>query len=154
DPVDAPLQIEHPPVGADLHHPEPNSEVTVSLSRLTPAGVASSTDTMPTANTPAASLKSRRKARTVAATANASPIRLIPTARPGFPALAAADSSDPPLGSALGACRALTALEVSTAALAGAGRRIIHANTSSAAAPAHAPAGRRRGRARLPRAFI
>src|ERR1019366_408408 len=96
DAVDAALQVEHAPVGADLHHDPPNSEVTVSRRRFTPAGVARSTETIPTAKTPAASLKSRRNASTVAATANASPIRLIATARPVAPALAAADSSDAP----------------------------------------------------------
>src|SRR5581483_5765843 len=49
---------------------------------------------MPTANTPAASLKSRRNASTVAATASARPIRLIATARPVLPAFAAASSSE------------------------------------------------------------
>ena len=71
----------------------------MSRSKFTPAGVASSTATIPTANTPAASLKSRRNASTIAATANASPIRLIATARPVSPAFAAADSSEFPLGS-------------------------------------------------------
>jgi hypothetical protein len=71
--------------------------LTVSRIRLTPVGVASSTETMPTANTPAASLKSRRNARTVAANANARPIKLIATARPVSLALLAAASSELPV---------------------------------------------------------
>src|SRR6185312_4748157 len=94
DAVDAPLEVEHPAIGADLRH-LPSSEATVSRSRLTPLGVASRTATIPTARTPAASLKSRLNASTVAATARARPIRLIATARPMLPARAAADSSEP-----------------------------------------------------------
>src|ERR1700759_3021111 len=94
DPVDPSLEVEHVPVRADVHHWLPNSEATVSRSKLTPAGVASSTDTIPTANIPAASLKSRRNASTVAATAKAKPIRLIATARPVSPAFAAAASNE------------------------------------------------------------
>src|SRR5271165_5550104 len=63
DAIDASLKVKHPSIGTDLHQPDPNRDLTVSRSRLTPAGVASNTDTMPTANTPAASLKSRRNAR-------------------------------------------------------------------------------------------
>ncbi len=68
--------------------------MTVSSSRLKPAGVASSTATIPTTNTPAASLKSRRKASTIEAIASASPIRLIATVRPVLSAFEAADSSE------------------------------------------------------------
>src|SRR4029077_5948392 len=96
DAVDATLEVEHPPVRANLHY-EPNSDETVSLRRLIPAGVASRTATIPTANTPAASLKSRRNASTVAAIANARPIKLIATVRPGAPALLAAVSSELPV---------------------------------------------------------
>ena len=79
----------------------------MSRSRLKPAGVASSTATIPTANTPAASLKSRRKASTIDATAKASPIRLIATVRAVLPAFAAADSSEAPAFSVAAACGVL-----------------------------------------------
>src|SRR5205814_9016378 len=88
-----------------------------------PVGGASSTDQMPNANTPAASLKPRRNASTVAATANASPMRLIATARPVSPARAAADSSeDPPreLG-AVRVCAPAPRTELETAATASGG---------------------------------
>src|SRR5437764_4691488 len=136
DAVDPPLEIEDAPVGADLGH-EPNSEETVSRRRLTPVGVASSTDTIPTANTAAASLKSRRKASTVAATANARPIKLIATARPVSPARAAADSSDEPprdVGAAL-AGAAVVRDELDTAAIAwGTGKSQTAAARSTRAA--------------------
>src|SRR5450759_136254 len=73
----------------------PNSELTVSCNTFTPAGVASRIATSPTANTPAASLKSRRKASTIDAIAKPSAIRLIAILRPVSPAFLAADSSEP-----------------------------------------------------------
>src|SRR6202035_5836171 len=78
-------------------------------------------------------LKSRRKASTVAATANARPIRLIATARPVFPAFAAADSSELAPGSAERARGAPAALGLGTAAGCAAGPGAMHAHTTSAA---------------------
>src|SRR5580693_1500081 len=77
-------------------HEAANRELTVSCNTFTPAGVASRIATRPIANMPAASLKSRRKARTIEAIAKPSAIMLIATLRPVSPALAAADSREPP----------------------------------------------------------
>src|SRR5208282_5049119 len=135
DAVDAPFEVEHAAVGADLHHGVPNSDATVSFRRLTPAGVASSTATMPTANTPAASLKSRRNASTTAAIAKPSPMRLIATARPVSPALAAADSSEAPPPSPLATRAALAAPPlVAAPAMPGCGARSIPNNRTATSA--------------------
>jgi hypothetical protein len=102
--------------------------------------VASKIATIPTAKTPAASLKSRRKASTVAATENASPMRLIATARPVLPALLAAASSElPPLSvpaagcaeTARGALTAAGAQVVSEMAIADASSGAMHAVLAS-----------------------
>src|SRR5665213_317656 len=76
---------------------EPNSSDAVFCSTLRPAGLASNTAMTPMASTPTASLKSRLKTSTTAATASASPIRLRATVRPVSLAWLAALSSDAPL---------------------------------------------------------
>ena len=110
----------------------------MSCSRLRPAGVASSTATIPTANTPAASLKSRRKASTIAAIASAEPDQ---AHRHGARRIAAL--SRRPIRARSPFFRRWTACEVAPCDAAAPARACATAARAQAAASATTPAGER-----------